>query len=135
MPLQCTEPLTGPLKKDLLTEGVKEIEYDGKCMNAPRAMLDFLHAKVEESHVALKESITPVLSVLCKLCRHNRFIRKYFRSVILPPLRDLTNRPEVGVETRNRLCKLLTSPVNAVSQIVAEFLFILCKESGKKRLF
>ena len=43
----------------------------------------------------------------------------------------MTNRPEVGVETRNRLCKLLTSPVNAVSQIVAEFLFILCKESGK----
>ena len=51
IPLQCTEPLTAPIKKDLVSAdeaAVKEIEYDGASMNAPKAMLDFLHAKVEE---------------------------------------------------------------------------------------
>ena len=30
-----------------------------------------------------------------------------------------------------RLCKLLTSPVLEVKELAADFLFVLCKESGK----
>lgn len=41
----------------------------------------------------------------------------------------MTNRPEVGAKIRNKLCKLLTHPIDEVSTGVAEFLFILCKES------
>ena len=52
------------------------------------------------------------------------------RNQVIPPLRDVSMRPEVGNDARSKLCKLLTSPVNSVSQIVAEFLFILSKESG-----
>ncbi len=40
-------------------------------------------------------------------------------------------RPEEGDDPRSRLCKLLTSPVDAVATLVAEFLFVLCKESGE----
>ena len=30
-----------------------------------------------------------------------------------------------------RLCKLLTSPVTEIKDLVAHFLFILCKENGQ----
>jgi len=30
-----------------------------------------------------------------------------------------------------RLCKLLTSPILEVKELAADFLFVLCKESGK----
>ncbi len=45
-------------------------------------------------------------------------------------LNDCFLRPEEGDTPRNRLCKLLTSPVDAVATLVAELLFVLCKESG-----
>ena len=60
----------------------------------------------------------------------HRPIRKYYKDIVLPPLRDLNQRPEVGNSIRSRLCRLLTSPENQVSNMVAEFLFILCKEDG-----
>ena len=41
------------------------------------------------------------------------------------------HRPEEGTTLRAKLCKLLTSPVVEVRDLVAEFLFILCKENGK----
>ena len=73
----------------------------------------------------------PVLKVLCNLVTGHRLIRKYYRNVVLPPLRDVNHRPEVGDSIRSRLCRLLTSPESNVSSSVAEFLFILCKEDGK----
>ena len=75
--------------------------------------------------------MVPVLKVLCNLSSGHRLIRKYYRSVVLPPLRDLSQRPEAGDSIRSRLCRLLTCPETLVSQMVAEFLFILCKEDGK----
>ncbi len=45
-------------------------------------------------------------------------------------INDCFLRPEEGDTPRNRLCKLLTSPVDAVATLVAELLFVLCKESG-----
>jgi hypothetical protein len=81
----------------------------------------------------LKDCLTPVLSALCSLCRFHRPVRKFMRAQVLPPLRDVRSRPEVGNEARNKLCKLLTSPADGVASSVAEFLFILCKESGEQR--
>ena len=42
----------------------------------------------------------------------HRLIRKYYKEIVLPPLRDLNQRPEVGNSIRSRLCRLLTSPEN-----------------------
>lgn len=40
------------------------------------------------------------------------------------------HRPEEGTTLRAKLCKLLTSPLVELRDLVAEFLFILCKENG-----
>lgn len=50
---------------------------------------------------------------------------------VLPPLRDVKNRPEVGSALRNKLVRLMTHTDTDVKNCAAEFLFILCKESGK----
>ena len=50
---------------------------------------------------------------------------------VLPPLKDVTNRPEVGTTIRNKLVRLMTHVDMGVKQSAAEFLFVLCKESGK----
>lgn len=78
----------------------------------------------------MRDSISPVLKVLCSMSTHCRWIRRYFRQIVLPPLNDVSKRPEEGNSIRNRLCHLLTSPEDSVSTMVAEFLFILCKENG-----
>lgn len=49
---------------------------------------------------------------------------------ILPPLKDVMTRPEVGTTLRSKLCKLLTSPLTELRDLVAELLFVLCKENG-----
>lgn len=56
------------------------------------------------------------------------------RAKVLPPLRDVKNRPEVGNTLRNKLVRLMTHTDTDVKDCAAEFLFILCKESGKKLL-
>lgn len=39
-------------------------------------------------------------------------------------------RPEEGNTIKAKLCQLLTSPITEIRDLVAEFLFILCKENG-----
>jgi hypothetical protein len=43
-------------------------------------------------------------------------------------------RPEEGSTLRNKLCKLLTIPIIEVRDLTAEFLFVLCKEKGIKKI-
>lgn len=50
---------------------------------------------------------------------------------VLPPLRDVRNRPEVGNSLRNKLVRLMTYIDTDVKHCAAEFLFVLCKESGE----
>ena len=50
---------------------------------------------------------------------------------MLPPLRDVKNRPEVGSALRNKLVRLMTHIDTDVKNCAAEFLFVLCKESGE----
>lgn len=52
---------------------------------------------------------------------------------VLPPLRDVRNRPEVGNSLRNKLVRLMTHIDTDVKHCAAEFLFVLCKESGESR--
>ncbi|XP_062445074.1 synembryn-B isoform X2 [Rhea pennata] len=75
-----------------------------------------------------REGLTPVLSLLTGCCRTHRNIRKFIKAQVLPPLRDVSNRPEVGTTVRNKLVRLMTHVDLGVKQIAAEFLFVLCKE-------
>lgn len=50
---------------------------------------------------------------------------------MLPPLRDVRTRPEVGDLLRNKLVRLMTHLDTDVKRVAAEFLFVLCSESGE----
>lgn len=50
---------------------------------------------------------------------------------MLPPLRDVKNRPEVGSALRNKLVRLMTHIDTDIKDCAAELLFVLCKESGE----
>ena len=52
---------------------------------------------------------------------------------VLPPLKDVKIRPEIGTTTRNKLVRLMTHVDMGVKQTAAEFLFVLCKESGEQQ--
>lgn len=81
-----------------------------------------------------QELLSPVLTVLIKCAQCNSLQRRYIRAQVLPPLKDVHSRPEVGSTLRNSLCRLLTSPCIQIRDLVAEFLFILCKENGRFRV-
>jgi len=72
------------------------------------------------------------------LLKGSKSIRKFrceVRQQILPPLKDVINRPEQGNTLRNKLCRLLTTPNVNLRDLVAELLFVLCKENGTKCLY
>lgn len=56
----------------------------------------------------------------------------HLRLQVLPPLKDVKIRPEVGSTLRNKLVRLMTHVDMGVKQTAAEFLFVLCKESGER---
>nr|XP_033807546.1 synembryn-B isoform X3 [Geotrypetes seraphini] len=86
--------------------------------------------KTEELHSSYRERLTPVLSLLTDCSRAHRNMRKFVKAQVLPPLRDVSNRPEVGTTVRNKLVRLMTNVDLSVKQIAAEFLFVLCKEKA-----
>ncbi|KAG8243505.1 Synembryn-B [Homalodisca vitripennis] len=83
---------------------------------------------------SLQERLSPIVTVLLECAINHRLLRKYLRWRILPPLRDVHTRPEEGTTLRNKLCRLLTSPVTNVRDLVAELLFVLCKESVSRMI-
>lgn len=64
-----------------------------------------------------------------KCARCNAIQRRYLKQNVLPPTRDFKTRPEIGDHLGNRLIKLLTTPATNVRDLVADFLFVLCKEN------
>ncbi len=132
LPLMCTDPLLTMPRQLVVPASFEPIGFETYCMNSTQQMLDQLLQSCDHQNQNgnnPRETLTPVLIALGRLSKHHRPIRKYCRSVILPPLRDLRTRPEVGNAARNKLCKLLTSTVEGVKEAAAEFLFVLCKES------
>ncbi|XP_036376376.1 synembryn-B [Megalops cyprinoides] len=103
-------------------------EWGGKNMEAVQVLLDFMEKRIDKG-TNYKEGLTPVLSLLTESCRHHREIRRYIKTQVLPPLKDVKNRPEVGSTVRNKLVRLMTHVDMGVKQSAAEFLFVLCKES------
>lgn len=122
-------------------------EYDDFNVEAIAVLVEFLEKKLstyenspvrcpedrqEQSSVkkaSVYESLAPILICLTAMSRSKPIIRKYLRSRILPPLREFHLRPEQGSKIRNKLVRLMTSPETNLKELVADFLFVLCKES------
>ncbi|XP_033917507.1 synembryn-A [Melopsittacus undulatus] len=122
LPLKCLDVLLAPKVRP------GSLEYMGVNMDAVSILLDFLERRLDRGH-KLKESLTPVLNLLTESARVHRQTRKFLKAKVLPPLRDVRNRPEVGNALRNKLVRLMTHIDTDVKHCAAEFLFVLCKES------
>ncbi|XP_074660004.1 chaperone Ric-8A-like isoform X1 [Tubulanus polymorphus] len=131
MPRDCYEELLTVANEGISTAtNNKDVEYDGKNMEAVMILLEFLYIRVDCPSSSLIENLTPILHCLAEACRANRYIRKFCRMKVLPPLRsEVKALPEEGSTLRNKLCRLLTSPITEVKEFTADFLFVLCKES------
>ncbi|XP_037694210.1 synembryn-A isoform X2 [Choloepus didactylus] len=114
----------------LLTPGpcVGSLEFMGMNVDVIRVLLGFLEKRLDQTQ-KLKEGVAPVLSVLTECARLHRPVRKFLKAQVLPPLRDVRTRPEVGELLRNKLVRLMTHLDTDVKRVAAEFLFVLCSES------
>ncbi|XP_044049878.1 synembryn-B isoform X2 [Siniperca chuatsi] len=122
LPVSCLDKLI-----DVPVQGGLE-KYGGKNMDAVQVLLDFMEKRIDKGS-NYKEGLTPVLSLLTEGSRHHREIRIYIKAQVLPPLKDVKIRPEIGTAVRNKLVRLMTHVDMGVKQTAAEFLFVLCKES------
>ncbi|KAM9754881.1 chaperone Ric-8A [Menidia menidia] len=122
LPLVCLDVLLSPK----VQQG--SIEYMGVNMDAVSMLLHFMEKRLDRGH-KLKETLLPSLNLLTESARIHRETRKFLRSKVLPPLRDVTHRPEVGNALRNKIVRLMTHIDTDVKDCAAEFLFVLCKES------
>ncbi|XP_072242641.1 chaperone Ric-8A [Leuresthes tenuis] len=122
LPLPCLDVLLMPK----VQQG--SIEYMGVNMDAVNMLLQFTEKRLDRGH-KLKETLLPSLNLLTESARIHRETRKFLRSKVLPPLRDVINRPEVGNALRNKIVRLMTDIDTDVKNCAAEFLFVLCKES------
>jgi len=124
LPVLATAALLGPSAVE---------SGGGGSTNVPEVFLNFLLDNLSSPRpgLSLKEEVAPVLSVLCNLSRSHPPVRKYLRSVVLPPLKgsDVRQKPEVGSSARAKLVRMLAGSDAEVGTMVAEFLFVLCKEN------
>ncbi|KAM7396543.1 hypothetical protein PAMP_019576 [Pampus punctatissimus] len=123
LPVSCLDVLI-----DVPVQGGQE-KYSGKNMDVVQVLIDFMEKRIDKQGSNYKEGLTPVLSLLTEGSRHHREIRRYIKAQVLPPLKDVKIRPEIGTAIRNKLVRLMTHVDMGVKQTAAEFLFVLCKES------
>lgn len=133
IPSSCFTELISPLSKS--NGDLKP--FEGCDMSVINILVDFLKDRLEsiQKSTSYHELLSPILTVLVCTVRCNCVLRRYIRSVILPPLTDVKKRPEEGTELRNHLCRLLTTPATQVRDLVAELLFVICKENGEFFIF
>ncbi|XP_069480009.1 synembryn-A [Ambystoma mexicanum] len=122
LPFRCLDVLLSPKVRPGC------IEYMGVNLDAPSMLLDFLEQSLDRG-LKMKENLTPALNLLTQSAQVHQQTRRYLRAKVLPPLRDVKNRPEVGEHVRNKLVRLMTHMDTDVKHCAAEFLFVLCKEN------
>ncbi|KAL0968776.1 hypothetical protein UPYG_G00271650 [Umbra pygmaea] len=122
LPLACLDVVLMPK----VQQG--SIEYMGVNMDAVNMLLEYMEKMLDRGK-RLKETMLPSLNLLTESARIHRETRKFLRTKVLPPLRDVKNLPEVGDTIRNKLVRLMTNIDTDVKNCAAEFLFVLCKES------
>lgn len=133
-------------KAELLSEAAQSLPTDAaKCcalcfekrnVLCLAVLLDYLRTGLtqQETEAGSHELLSPVLTVLLKCARSDRIMRHYLRQEILPPLKDVSQRPEIGNELRNHLCRFLTLPAMILRDLAAELLFVLCKEDVRRMI-
>lgn len=104
--------------------------FEKRNVRCLEVLLEYLRGGLaqQETEASSHELLSPVLTVLVKCARSDRILRHYLRMEILPPLKDVSQRPEIGNELRNHLCRFLTLPAMILRDLAAELLFVLCKE-------
>ncbi|XP_072757592.1 chaperone Ric-8 [Anoplolepis gracilipes] len=123
IPSSCYTPIIQLVKSNDCKNVCQNMDMSAICV-----LLKFLDQRLD-CKTNLIENVSPVITALIRLVKSEKIIRKYVRLQILPPLKDVMNRPEEGTTLRAKLCKLLTSPLTELRDLVAELLFILCKEN------
>ncbi|CAD5125594.1 unnamed protein product [Dimorphilus gyrociliatus] len=115
------------------TDAEKRISFEGKDLTAIQVILDFLQTRLDRcklnENISIRDEVSPVMMSLVQFCRHQRYVRKYCRSIILPPMTtEVLTLPEEGNSFRNHLCRLLTHVCMEVCKLSTELLFVMCKE-------
>jgi Guanine nucleotide exchange factor synembryn len=134
VPTACYKELITPVLPGVDVAGSVESGriFENYNMQVIDMLLEFLHKRLDspaQEKTSLNESLSPILSVMVKCVRCCGTLRRYVRSVVLPPLRDVSKKPEEGTELRNYLCRLLTNPDTQLSGLSADLLFVMCKEN------
>ncbi|XP_045925382.1 synembryn-A [Micropterus dolomieu] len=122
LPLQCLDVLLRvPLEPD-------SQQYQGVNMDCVHALVLFMERRLDSGD-KIKEKLTPILNLLTESCRAHRETRRYIRKHILPPLRDVSHRPEEGSTVKSRLIRLMTHLDTDLKHCAADLIFVLCKEN------
>ncbi|XP_056153395.1 synembryn-A isoform X2 [Lampris incognitus] len=122
LPLQCLDVLL------LVPPDPDSQQSKGVNMDCVHTLLDFMERRLDSGD-RVKEKLTPVLNLLTESCRVHCQTRLYIRQHILPPLRDVSQRPEEGSTVKSRLVRLMTHLDTDLKHCAAELLFVLCKEN------
>ncbi|XP_040922762.1 synembryn-A [Toxotes jaculatrix] len=125
LPLQCLDVLLMvPLEPN-------SEQCQGVNMDCVHTLLTFMERRLELGD-KIKEKLTPILNLLTESCRAHRETRHYIRKHILPPLRDVSHRPEEGSTVKSRLIRLMTHLDTDLKHCAADLIFVLCKENVRR---
>ncbi|KAM7381738.1 hypothetical protein PAMA_012534 [Pampus argenteus] len=125
LPLQCLDVLLMvPLQPH-------SEQCQGVNMDCVHTLLMFMEKRLELGH-KVKEKLTPILNLLTESCRAHKETRHYIRKHILPPLKDVSHRPEEGSTVKSRLIRLMTHLDTDVKHCAADLIFVLCKENVRR---
>ncbi|XP_012718524.2 synembryn-A [Fundulus heteroclitus] len=125
LPLQCLNVL---LTVPLQPESEQSLGVNMDCVHT---LLKFMERRLEAGD-RVKEKLTPILNLLTESCRVHRETRLYIRKHILPPLKDVSHRPEEGDTIKSRLVRLMTHLDTDLKHCAADLLFVLCKENVRR---
>ncbi|KAM8876335.1 chaperone Ric-8A isoform 1-T2 [Synchiropus picturatus] len=125
IPLQCLDVL---LMAPLEPSSEQQLGINMDCVHT---LLVFMERRLEAGD-KVKEKLTPILNLLTESCRAHRETRHYIRNHILPPLRDVSQRPEEGSTVKSRLIRLMTHLDTDVKHCAADLIFVLCKENVRR---
>ncbi|XP_044192853.1 synembryn-A isoform X1 [Thunnus albacares] len=125
LPLQCLDVLLMvPLQPN-------SEQCQGVNMDCVHTLLMFMERRLELGD-KIKEKLTPILNLLTESCRAHKETRHYIRKHILPPLKDVSHRPEEGSTVKSRLIRLMTHLDTDVKHCAADLIFVLCKENVRR---
>eukprot|EP00794_Sanderia_malayensis_P018841 gene18841-20737_t len=136
IPTCCLDGLTPNAKRRGWNERIPKrdgypIEYELKDMSAIVTLILALDNELKSNKKQQEgcNIVFSILATLSRVCRYMRFVRKYLRDQILPPIKDATVRPELIDSLKGRLVKLMTTVDTNTKTVCADFLFVLCKEN------